>query len=131
MNFIQTLYISSSKHPFKHSFGWATPQYHLMGWALSYLQLNKLYGTVELYANSNAAKLLIDTLDLPYSKVHVTHDSLVLINENLWALPKTFTYSLQKEPGVLSHWNIYAINLNMAKKGFPCSGWRMLQKVLG
>ena len=100
MNFIQTLYIANSKHPFKDSFGWAAPEYHLMGWALSCLQLNKLYGSVELYANSNAAKLLIDTLELPYSKLHLTHDNLNLINDNLWALPKIFTYSLQSEPFV-------------------------------
>lgn len=110
MNFIQTLYIANSRHPFKHSFGWAAPEYHLMGWALSCLQLNKLYGSVELYANSNAAKLLIDELELRYSKVNVTHDSLVLINENLWALPKIFTYSLQHNPFVHLDGDVFIFN---------------------
>ena len=96
MNFIQTLYINNFKNPFKYNFGWVAPEYHLMSWALSCLQLHKTYNKVELYANSSAAKLLIDTLELPYSSVHVTHDSLKLVNENLWALPKIFTYSLQK-----------------------------------
>lgn len=95
MKFIETLFIT--KDPLKYSFGWAAPEYHLMSWALSSLQLHKIYQDIELYANSNAAKLLIDTLDLPYSKVNITHDNLNLVNESLWALPKLFTYSLQEE----------------------------------
>jgi len=31
MNFIQTLYIDPDKDPFHDSFGWAAPEYHLMG----------------------------------------------------------------------------------------------------
>ena len=100
MNFIQTLYIDSSKNPFYDGFGWVKPQYHLMGWALSCLQLNKLYGRVELFANTNAAKLLIDLLELPYESVRITHDDLYFANEKLWALPKIKTYSLQNEPFV-------------------------------
>jgi hypothetical protein len=96
MKFIQTLFIN--KDPLKNSFGWAASEYHLMSWALSSLQLHKIYQSVELYANSNAAEMLIDTLELPYNKVNITHDNLYLPNENLWALPKMFTYSLQKEP---------------------------------
>lgn len=65
MNYIQTLYIDSSKNPLKNSFGWARPEYHLMSWALSCLQLKKIYGNVELYANNTAAELLINDLKLP------------------------------------------------------------------
>lgn len=98
MKLIQTLYLQPSKNPFKDSFGWISPMYHLMGWTLSCLQLKKIYPKVEIYTNSSAAKLLIDTLELPYDKVNVTHDDLHLANENLWALPKIFTYSLQDTP---------------------------------
>lgn len=95
MRFIQTL--SIEKDPFTNSFGWFAPEYHLMSWALSCLQLHRIYKKVELYANSKAAELLIETLKLPYNKIHITHDSLNVPNENLWALPKIFTYSLQRE----------------------------------
>lgn len=44
------------------------------------------------------SSLLTDTLQLPYSKVYLTHDQLKLIHTDLWALPKIYTYSLQKEP---------------------------------
>ena len=94
MNFIQTLYVADSKNPFVDKFGWAAPEYHLMGWALSCLQLRQIYGDISLFANSQAARLLVDTLQLPYSEVHLTHDKLNLIHPDLWALPKIQTYSL-------------------------------------
>ncbi len=98
MKFIQTLYFNNSKDPLKDAFGWASPEHHLMGWALSSLQLHKIYGNVELYASSNAAKLLIDDLKLPYSKAHITHDEFYLPHPKLWALSKIHTYSLQDTP---------------------------------
>ncbi len=110
MNFIQTLYVNKAKDPFKQRFGWAAPEYHLMSWALSCLQLHKIYKRVELYANSNAAKLLIDTLKLPYANVNVTHDNLIFPNENLWALPKIFTYSLQKDPFLHLDGDVFLFN---------------------
>lgn len=98
IKFIQTLYFDKSLNPFKDTFGWAAPEYHLMGWALSCLQLQLLYHNVDLYCNSNAALLLKDKLGLPYNNIYVTHDDLNVVSEKLWALPKIFTYSLQKEP---------------------------------
>ena len=98
MNFIQTLHIDSSKNPFIDSFGWVAPEYHLMGWALSCLQLHKLYGKITLYANRQSARLLIDTLHLPYTEVNLAHDELTLLHPDLWALPKIYTYSLQEQP---------------------------------
>jgi len=96
MNFLQTLYIDKCKDPLKDSFGWARPEYHLMSWALSCLQLHKIYGSTVLHVNSAAAKLLIDTLQLPYNEVHITLDNLYIAENRLWALPKLHTYSLQE-----------------------------------
>jgi len=98
MNFIQTLYIDVSKDPFRDNFGWVAPEYHLIGWALSCLQLHKLYGNITLYANSRAAHLLIDSLRLPYSNINLAHDELILIHPEVWALSKIYTYSLQEQP---------------------------------
>ena len=84
-NIIQTLYLND-KDPFHNPFGWVAPEYHLMGWALSCLQLQKLYGNITLFADSPAVRLLIDTLQLPYSQVYPTHDELSLIHPDLWAL---------------------------------------------
>ena len=98
MHFIQTLYINDNKDPFRDSFGWVAPEYHLMGWALSCLQLHKFYGKVSLFANSPAARLLIDTLQLPYASVSLAHDQLSLIHPALWALCKIYTYTQQEQP---------------------------------
>jgi len=98
MNFIQTLYINQGKDPFHDTFGWAAPEYHLMSWALSCLQLHKMHGNVSLYGNTPAVRLLIDTLQLPYTKVNLTHDRLTLIHPDLWSLSKIHTYSLQEQP---------------------------------
>ena len=98
VNIIQTLHINSGKDPFRDSFGWVTPEYHLMGWALSCLQLYNLYGKISLYANSKSARLLVDTLKLPYTCTCISHNKLTLIHPDLWALPKIYTYSLQEQP---------------------------------
>ncbi|WP_161890958.1 DUF6734 family protein [Pontibacter russatus] len=110
MRFIQTLHIDKIKDPFSHSFGWAAPEYHLMSWTLCSLQLQKIYKKIDLYANSSAAKLLIDTLELPYDNVYITHDNLTLSNENLWALPKIYTYSLQHAPFLHIDGDIFLFN---------------------
>jgi hypothetical protein len=111
MNFIQTLQIGAGKDPFRDSFGWIAPEYHLMSWALSCLQLYKLYGNVTLYANSEAAYLLTETLNLPYTQVCVTHDELNWIHPDLWALPKIYTYSLQEQPFLHIDGDVYIFNL--------------------
>jgi hypothetical protein len=110
MNIIQTLYINSGTDPLSNSFGWVAPEYHIMSWALSCLQLRKLYPVVDLHANSSAAKLLIDTLGLPYSNVHLTHDQLTLVDPRLWALPKIHTYSLQQDPFLHVDGDVFLFN---------------------
>lgn len=98
MKLVQTLYLNQSANPFRDGLGWAAPEYHLMSWALSYLQLSKFYNKVDLYVNSAAARLLIDILKLPYNQVNLKHDHFSIVDNRLWALPKIFTYSLQEEP---------------------------------
>lgn len=98
MKFIQTLYFNEKINPFVDNLGWLSPEYHLMSWALSCLQLNDVYKKVDLYTSSNAAQLLVDTLGLPYNEVNITHDNLFMPDDNLWALAKIHTYSLQEHP---------------------------------
>jgi len=110
MNFIQTLYLNKNKSPYTNSYGWVAPQYHLMSWALSCLQLHKFYGKAELYANTDAAELLIDRLQLPYHTVHLSHDNFALPDEHLWALPKILTYSLQNQPFLHLDGDVFLFN---------------------
>jgi hypothetical protein len=98
LQFIQTLRIPQSSNPFQTSFGWAAPEFHLMSWTLSCLQLKKIHGNIVLYGCSDAAKLLVDVIGLPYDDAYITHDNCYLPDERLWALPKIHTYLLQKQP---------------------------------
>ncbi|MDO7884249.1 DUF6734 family protein [Hymenobacter cheonanensis] len=98
MNIVQTLYTSKGKNPLTYNYGWAAPEYHLMSWALSCLQLKKFHQKVSLYTDSTSASILIDALALPYDEVYISHDNLQLPDESLWAIPKIYTYSIQKAP---------------------------------
>ena len=60
--------------------------------------IKQFHKEVYLYANTPAARLLADELQLPYTDVFCTHDQLVWPHRDLWALPKIYTYHLQEEP---------------------------------
>nr|WP_294080537.1 DUF6734 family protein [Proteiniphilum sp. UBA5384] len=79
------------------SFGWCSPFHHLVAWAYSSLKLRELYPDVELYTDSEGAKVLIDKLKLPYTQYSVEYDDL-RCNPCLWAYPKILTYGKQVEP---------------------------------
>jgi hypothetical protein len=98
MKIIQSCW--SCNRPNLHDFGagWFAPEYNLMSWALSCLQLNKYYDNLILYADSVSARTLIDELKLPYSTIRCELDELNKFDPMLWALPKIYAYSKQLEP---------------------------------
>ena len=78
--------------------GWLDKRYNFMSWTLSCLQLNKFYNRVELVTDEEGAELLIQKLKLPYSSVNVTLEKVNQYHNDLWAIGKLFTYSIQNEP---------------------------------
>ena len=96
MRIVQTLYTDSNTDILKDAMGWLAPEYHLMGWALSCLQLKKYYKEVHLYTNDHCAEIIINKLGLPYDYVHTIHNNFSLPHPDLWALSKIYTYSLQR-----------------------------------
>jgi Txe/YoeB family toxin of Txe-Axe toxin-antitoxin module len=98
MRIVQTFHPIKGTNLLSDSFGWLAPEYHLMGWTLSCLQLKKYYSQVCLYTSDLGAEILIDVLQLPYSEVCITHNNLSIPHNKLWAMPKIYTYSMQKEP---------------------------------
>ena len=76
------------------SFGWATPQYHLMGWALSALKLSQHYKTLHLHTDKQGKEMLLDRIGLPYSNGFVDYEDLTC-TPSLWAFPKLLTYAKQ------------------------------------
>lgn len=98
MKLIQTLYFPPEIDPFLSSMGWCRPEFNLMSWALSCLQLQKMHGNIEIYTNNAGAKLLVEDLNLPYTSIHLDLNTYSTPDSRLWALPKIYTYSLQKDP---------------------------------
>jgi hypothetical protein len=78
--------------------GWRDKKYNYMSWALSCLQFRKFYPEVELVTDKIGFDLLINKLELPYTKVDVRLDDLNGYHSDLWALGKVFTYGLQDSP---------------------------------
>jgi hypothetical protein len=97
MKIVQTLW-SCQKNLLEHSFGWLSPQHHLMAWALSCLRLKEYYDDIHFYTDSTAYKILLERLDLPYKDVHIAYDHLSEDYGNYYALPKILTYFSQEEP---------------------------------
>jgi hypothetical protein len=95
---VQSFWSCNHGNLLKFNAGWYAPEYNLMGWALSCLQLKKYYNNVVLYADSVAAKMLVDTLQLPYTEVISNLDKLNITHPQLWALPKICAYSQQDSP---------------------------------
>ena len=98
MKIIQSFWTGKIKHISENNFGWASSKYNLISWILSINQLRKYYENVELYTDELGAEILIDTLKLPYSKVHIVLNELDSYHKDLWAISKIKTYALQKEP---------------------------------
>ena len=98
MRIIQSSWSCGQSDFINYNGGWVAPEYKLMGWALSCLQLRAFYPEVVLYADSPSAEVLIDTLRLPYSDVVCNLDSLNAFHPQLWALPKIAAYAQQEAP---------------------------------
>ncbi|GAB5527537.1 MAG: hypothetical protein Roseis2KO_54090 [Roseivirga sp.] len=104
MKFVQTFWTGTASEadkasPLKLKAGWHTSEYHWMSWALSCLQLLKLYDQVELVTDRLGKQILIDTLGLPYTSVSLALEGeLEELPGGLFSLAKIKTYSLQQEP---------------------------------
>jgi len=98
MRIIQSMWTANQSVLLNNSFGWLSPEYHLMSWALSCLQLKQFYPKVILYSDTAASRMLIDNLKLPYDELVCNLDTLNHYDSKLWAVPKMKAYSLQESP---------------------------------
>lgn len=97
MRIIQSAWACHQSDLLTSNSGWLSPEYNLMSWALSCLQLKQYYPELILYCDSVSAKMLIDSLQLPYTEVVCNLDSLNIYHPQLWALPKIAAYSQQEK----------------------------------
>ncbi|NJL70071.1 MAG: hypothetical protein HC888_00040 [Candidatus Competibacteraceae bacterium] len=73
------------------------PKVEASMYALSCLVAHDLYGNVELYTDSEGAKLLLDKLQLPYQSVSISLDAFIA-NAHLPVFCKYQTVLLQESP---------------------------------
>lgn len=78
--------------------GWLKPKYYYFALAYSCLSIKKFYPHIELITDNFGADLLINKLNLPYTKVSLLPDSINDLPTGLWAYPKIYSYSIQEEP---------------------------------
>lgn len=90
--------LANRSHSNKSGGGWLHKKYEYYSWALSCLKFKEVYGNIELVTDKEGYKLLIETLQLPYTSVQVALDVLNDYHEKLWAIGKLYAYSLQEEP---------------------------------
>lgn len=100
MRIIQTFWtVDKNKNPFDNKGGFLSPAIHWMMWALSCQTFSDFHGGVTIYTDE-AGKYVFERLNLPFSKIELTHERGVMqkVDPKLWALSKIYTYSLQEEP---------------------------------
>lgn len=73
------------------------------------MSLNETFGNVTLYTDSEGARMLVDTLKLPYTEVKIVYDGFDCLTCH-WALAKVKTYSMQTEPFLHIDGGIYLAN---------------------
>ena len=105
MKAVQTLWCGDRRLE-ESQFWWLDAEYHLMSWALSALKLRQHFDRLELYTDSEGARMLIDRLGLPYTEVKVVYDRFHCLTCH-WALVKVHTYSLQRESFIHIDGDIY------------------------
>lgn len=100
MKIVQTFWTGASGQPgLSLTGGWLSSEYHWMAWALSVLQLRQFYDHVELVTDDLGKHILIDLLQLPYTHVRTNlQTALQPYPQELWALAKIYSYSIQDEP---------------------------------
>jgi hypothetical protein len=78
--------------------GWLELKYYLLSWTYSCLLLKHFYKDVELVTDAAGSALLIEQLQLPYTKVDVVLDCLNQYNPEFWVMGKIHTFSMQETP---------------------------------
>jgi DNA-binding HxlR family transcriptional regulator len=107
MKIIQTLWLyENDTSVLNNKCGWLSAEYNWISWSLSVFQLRKFYSEVELFTNKAGKEVLIDLLNLPYSKVHEFADD-INVPAYAWALAKIHTYQMQNKPFIHVDGDVY------------------------
>lgn len=87
--------------------GWLSASFFFYSCLLSCLKFKQHYGEVSLYTDDFGKELLIDKLEIPYSKVFLDLNAIEKYPPELWALGKIMTYSLQDTPFIHADTDVF------------------------
>lgn len=91
----------------RHKGGWLNTNLFFYSCMLSCLKCKQHYEEVSLYTDDLGKELLINKLEIPYSKVHLELNELKDYPPELWALGKVLTYSLQEKPFIHADTDVF------------------------
>ncbi len=97
----------SSPAGLTHQARWATPFHHLISWILSVRLARQQFARTVLYTDSEGARLLADSLALPFDEVHCLLDGLPSTQNRWWALGKLYAYRAHTRPFVHLDSDVY------------------------
>ncbi len=83
----------------RHSM-WPSERHHLLAWALSVETARQHYPDTWLITDDAGARMLVDGLGLPFTRVSTELNALAQHDPNWWTLGKIYAYRLQTEPFV-------------------------------
>jgi hypothetical protein len=79
---------------------WPSKMHHLFAWVLSVEAARIHYPDTQLITDDEGARLLVDRLGLPFSRVSTMLNDLRDHDSNWWVLGKLYAYRCQTEPFV-------------------------------
>jgi hypothetical protein len=82
----------------RHGAPWLSDYHARLAWGLSVELARQHYPDTALVTDDDGAKLLVDQLRLPFSRVSLELNALAACSPDWWALGKLFAYRLQTEP---------------------------------
>nr|WP_298998804.1 DUF6734 family protein [uncultured Allomuricauda sp.] len=89
---------NKNKWSFRHNGGFPNAFLFYSAWIYSCLSIKKYYPNLHLVTDDFGMFVFKEELKLPYASFSSNLNELENYHENLWALGKLYTYSLQKEP---------------------------------
>ncbi len=79
---------------------WPSARHHLFAWVLSVETARRHYPDTWLITDDAGARMLVDRLGLPFTRVSTELNALAHHNPDWWALGKVYAYRMQTEPFV-------------------------------
>ncbi len=79
---------------------WPSERHHLFAWALSVETARQHYPDTWLITDDAGARMLVDGLGLPFTRVSTELNALAHHDPDWWALGKVYAYRMQTEPFV-------------------------------